>query len=311
MMSKKALNVILLAKIQPTPGTDSVPVVGTNAVLASEPKWTPLNAEVVRRQNVMGWMGNQGSVIATVYGSVEFGVELQSANTLGVANNHGPLQRGCGMGETIVGATSVSYTPISSAQELLSMYWNVDGIRHAMTDARGTVSYSISARGIPMMNYKFTGFYVLPTDVALVAPTYTGFIPPLAVNKVNTPTFTLHGFAAKVSQLTIDLNNQVEYRNIIGSEEVVIVNREPGGNIVMELPDTVATKDWWTTVRNGTTGTLQVIHGTVSGKKVQIDCPVVQLTSIDYQTEQGVVMISANLDIQPSAGNDELVVKYF
>ena len=309
-MSKASRNVILLAKIQSVAGTDSVPTVGANAILCSEPKVDPLNAQIVKRNNVLAWMGNPGSVVAAVHSTIEFEVEMQGSGVAGTPPKFGPLLRACALGETIVAATSVDYAPVDTAHELLSFYYFLDGIKHVITDAKGTVSFDLNAQGIPVMKFKFWGFYSTPTDLTNPSGTdYSGFKDPLPINKANTTAFTLHGIALKSKSQTLDLANQVEYVNKPNFEGIQITNRMPVGSAVFEV-DTLAVKDWYSVIKNGTLGALAVTHGLTAGYVSGISAPKVQLTNLSYTSDQGIAHCNSSMDLQANAGRDELVVTF-
>jgi transcriptional regulator of nitric oxide reductase len=192
--------------------------------------------------------------------------------------------------------------------EFATLHYNLDGVLFKMTDAKGTVSFELNAKGIPVMKFKFIGLYSTPTDAAV--PTnvdYSGFKEPLAVNSVNTPTVALHGVAGKVQSLSVDMANQTVYRNLIGYEGIIITDRQPTGSITMEL-ESVATKDWYTTVKNGTLGTLAVTHGTVAGNIVQLAAPKVQVLDPSFSDSDGIAMLTCKLDVQPNVGNDEFTL---
>ena len=146
---------------------------------------------------------------------------------------------------------------------------------------------------------------------SVTAPTVTltAWKVPLPVNRTNTPTFTLHGYAAVMHSLTADMANQVVYRELInGTAGALITDRKPAGQVVMEAA-TVATKDWWTSIRNVTTGALALVHGTAGGNKVQIDAPNVQLINPQYQDQDGIAMLQAGLVFAPgTSGNDEFKI---
>ena len=71
----------------------------------------------------------------------------------------------------------------------------------------------------------------------------------------------------------------------------------------------MATKDWWTSIKNVTTGALALVHGTTAGNKVQIDAPNVQLITPQYQDQDGIAMLQCGLVFAPGAsGNDEIKI---
>jgi hypothetical protein len=309
-MSKFKRNAILLAKLQESAGSDASPSASSNAILASNITHNPVNAQFEERNNIMPYMGNSGQVQINCYGTVSFDVELQSSGEAGTAPAFGPLLRACGMGETVTEDTSVAYAPVSSGHEAATIYYYLDGLLFKMIDAKGTFVLNASAGTIPKLSFSFTGLYVAPSDTTLPNDAdYSGFLPPLGVNKVNTPTFKLHSTAFKAESLSIDLANNVVYRNLIGSEAVVISDRKPSGSVSIET-ESKATKDWYTIIREGTLGAIEVVHGTVAGKIVEIDAPKVQVIDPNFGDSNGISMMNMNLSLQPDEGNDELVLTF-
>ena len=204
---------------------------------------------------------------------------------------------------------NVAYRPVSTGFESVSMYFNVDGVQHKLTGARGTVSLGLTVKQIPVYKFNFTGIYNTVTDTALPSPVYTAFQTPLPVTNVNTTPFALHAFAAVMSELSIDVSNAVVHRTLVGgSEAVLITDREPQGSVTIEAT-TVAQKDWWTIAKNGTLGGLDITHGITSGNKVRIGSSRVQLTKPQYQDMDGVAMLQLGANLVPStSGNDELFI---
>ncbi|MGZ9027380.1 MAG: phage tail tube protein [Telluria sp.] len=307
-MGKLMRNAVLLAKIQPVAGLDAAPTGPLNAIMAMNISAQPISAEFAKRNNIKPYFGNMGSVPVAVHAEVSFEVELAGSGTAGTAPKYSPLLRGCAFAETISAAVSVSYAPVTSAQEAVTLYYNLDGILYKMTDAKGTVAFGLSAKGIPVMKFRFIGLYSTPTDTATPAGVdYSGFKDPVAVNASNTPVATLHGVSGKVQSIDVDMAVALVYRNVIGGESIMITGREPSGSYVMEL-ESVATKDWYTTIKNGTLGTLAVTHGTVAGNIIQLSAPKVQVLEPSLSEADGIAMLTCKLDLQPNTGNDEFVL---
>lgn len=299
---------LLLAKTEVTAGTDSAPVPATNSILARGIAPTPVNAEFADRDLIRPYFGFTGQVQVSSYSTIEFEVELSGAGAAGTAPKYGPLLTACGFAETISAGVKVDYAPLTTNQKTVTIHCHLDGVKHAMTGCKGNVSFALSARGIPVMRFVFTGFVATVTDTANPAGSdFTGFIAPLAVNKLNTPTLTLHSVAVKATELSIDMANQIDYRNYIGSEDVTFTNRAPTGSITFEY-DTIASKNWFTTVSAGTLSTMQLIHGTTAGNIVQIDAPKVQVTSPSISDDNGLAFMSLNLALQPNTGNDDILI---
>jgi hypothetical protein len=307
-MAKKMRNLLLLVKIQPTPNTDAAPTAAENSILARGVAPTPVNAEFEDRNLITPYLGHTGQVQTQSYSTIEFEVELAGAGAAGTAPKWGPLLRACSFAETVNAAVDVVYNPITNSQEAVTIHCFLDGIKHAMTDCKGTVSFQLNAKSIPVMRFAMTGFVATVTDAANPTDSdFTDFIAPLAINKQNTPTFNLHGIGVRATSLTIDMANQVDYRNYIAQEAVTLTERKPVGSSTFEL-DTMAVKNWYTAIRNGTLDTLELIHGTIAGNILEMSGPKVQVTSPSVSDDNGLAMFNVSLSLQPDAGNDELIL---
>ncbi len=304
-------NAAVLAKIETTYGTDAVPTGGANAILVSELSLQPMEMQTVDRALIRPFLGNSEQMPTQIYNGCEFSVELAGSGTAGTAPAIGPLLRACGFAETITPATSVAYAPISTGFESLSFYMNLDGVLHKGLGARGTVSFSLKNNERPMARFKFTGLFVAVADAALPTVNFAAWKKPLPCNRTNTPTFTLHGYAALLDDLQIDMANEVVYRGLIGGAEFVrLTDRKPKGSVLMEAVK-VADKNWWTSIQAATDGAMQMVHGLNAGNIVTIDAPGVQIHTPTYQDQQGIVMLSAQLTVNPGpTGNDELVLTF-
>ncbi|MET3132861.1 hypothetical protein AAKU55_003142 [Oxalobacteraceae bacterium GrIS 1.11] len=205
----------------------------------------------------------------------------------------------------------VIYKPVSAGFESTTIYCNVDGIRHILMGARGTVALKAGVQTIPMLTFAFTGMYVTPTDVPIPAVTLTAFMQPLAVNNINTSGLVIAGYAGGVaSDFSVDFANTVVFRSLVGgTESVVLTDRKPAGSLTFEAT-TVAAKDWWSTVKNVQLGVFSILHGTVPGNKVKIDGPSMQLTTPTYADKDGITMLTVKADFIPVNGNDELILSF-
>lgn len=298
---------ILLAKVETTYGVDPTPTGAANAILTKDLTVSLMQGNTVERNVDRATLGGDIAIHVAPYTSLSFSVELQSSGAAGTAPAWGPLLQACGFSETLVASTTATYAPVSTGFKSLTLYYHQDGLLHKITGARGSVSFSMSPGSIPMMNFTFTGIRNAPTDTALPTATLTGFKTPLGVNKANTPTFTLHGFAATMEKFEFDIANEVNYRNVVGDESVQLVDRKPTGSVSIE-EQSIAAKDFHTIINASTLGALQIVHGTVAGSIVQIDAPKVQLLSPSYSDSNGVLMLDLKLNFTPNAGDDELII---
>lgn len=299
-------NLAFLAKVETTAGTDAVPTASANAVKASNVQITPLEMQMAKRNTAQPFLGNTQQVMVAGYSRTEFDVEVAGAGAAGTVPQYGALLQGSGFQEVVSAGVSVTYSPISDQFKTLTLYTNIDGVLYKSVFMMGSVAMNLNALGIPVFRFSFTGLYVPVADTALPGSiTYTDQVP-VGMNAANTA-FTIHGIAAVMNQLTLDMKANIQYRNLANFEGVRYSDRMPEGSVRFEA-NKVATKDWWTTVRAGTLASLSVTHGTVVGNIVAIACPKVQLTSPAFDDDSGIQMMRTNLILNPNAGNDELVI---
>lgn len=300
----------LLAKIETTYNTDAVPTGAANAILARNVNVTPMEAQTEERGQMQPFLGHSGEVLVAFWGKLDFEVEIAGSGAAGTAPKVGPLLRGASLAEVVAAGTKVTYTPISTGFESVSLYFHLDGVLHKFTGSRGSVSMAFNARAIPQFKFTYTGIFQPVVDATLPAATYTGFVSPLAVNKVNTPTFSMHGYAGVTQSVSLDMANDVQYRNLINYEGVDNIDRVPAGEMTIEAT-LMATKNWFDIAKTMTTGALSLIHGTTAGNIVKLAAPAVQITNPRYSEASGVAMLTAGLKYKPTtAGNDEFTIEF-
>lgn len=206
---------------------------------------------------------------------------------------------------------AMHYNPVSSSFESATIYYNVGGVVHKMIGCRGTFTTKLAANEIPALSFNFTGLYGGVADVAIVAPTYTGFGKPQAVNSTNTSgilfgkTFVGGTTGLQVTSMSFDLGNAINYRLLVGSEQVVISDRKPKGTISLEMT-LLAFKDWLAAVKNGDTGRMYMENGAVTGQTVAINMPRVQLENPRYSESDGIVMLDLDFRALWVNGNDDV-----
>lgn len=309
-------NKVIFAKTEVTYGTDPTPI-GTDAVLTSNLQIQPYVGPTVSRNLDRSTLGGQSVVNTNPYSVITFDVELSGSGTPATAVAWDAVIKGCGFaqGTTSPTATGKQYTPISSTWPSLTFYFFHDGQRHVITGARGTMTMSFSRGAIPVMSYTFTGRYATPTNVAASGIDVTDYKSAIAVTYANTPTFTMGGSPLHVMRseaFTIDVGNQVIPRNIINANEIFITDRAMAGSVTVEA---ATTKNWFSGgIESHTalvTNVLRMIHGTVSGNKIKIDAPAVQITSVAQTDSEGVLVYQLGLSFTPVSGNDEIVITTF
>ncbi|HYD79843.1 MAG TPA: hypothetical protein VEC06_08540 [Paucimonas sp.] len=94
----------ILSKIEAIYGTDPTPTGSANAIRVMNLDINPLKSELVPRESIKPYFGNDEQVLAACYCEVSFEVEVAGSGTAGTAPAVGPLLRACAMSETILAA---------------------------------------------------------------------------------------------------------------------------------------------------------------------------------------------------------------
>ena len=216
------------------------------------------------------------------------------------------------VGSYTIGANAI-YLPVSTGFESITIYYNVNGVQHKATGCRGTVSFTLDSNQRPIMKYQFTGIYNAVTDTAVSGSVFTSWQVPVPVNSSNSEVL-LAGKASdgsatgiQVDKFSLDLGTSVKHRMLIGSENVVLTDRQAKGQVSIEAT-TVTFNDWWSQIRAATKFPMLIENGTAAGNTVGIFMPSSQLIDPKYSDVDGVAELDMGFLAIPSVGNDEVRV---
>jgi len=302
---------LILVETESTYGTDPTPD-GADAVLVRDLNITPQQSDTVSRDLIRPYLGASEILLANTRVECTFSVELAGSGTAGTAPQYGKALQACGLSETVVAATSVTYAPVSSNFDSVTIHYNIDGVRHKVTGARGNFTLNASVGEIPTIDFTFTGIYNAPDDSALPTATYANQATPLIFKNGNTDTFSLLSYSGCLQSVSMDLGNSIVYRELIGCDkEVLITDRSANGTVVVEAP-TIAQKDYFAAaLTDGTLGNLTFQHGTAAGNIVDFSSTRVDIGDVSYSDQDGIAMLNMPYTAIPStAGNDEFSLIY-
>lgn len=308
LLSRKRL---ILIETEGTYGTDPVPT-GVDAVLVSDLNIVPLQSDLVSRNLLRPYLGASEQLLANTRVECTFSVELAGSGAVGTAPKYGKALMACGLSETVSAGVSVTYAPVSANFSSVTIYYNIDGVLHKVTGARGNFTLSGTVGEVPQINFTFTGVYNAPTDTAAPSVTYSDQATPLVFKNGNTIDFQLMSYAGCMQSVNFDLGNTTVYRELIScSKEVLITDRSSSGTVVIEAP-TIAAKDYFTAaLTDGSLGNLLFQHGTTAGNIVDFASTRVDIGDPSYEDSDGIHMLSIPVSFIPStAGNDEFSLVY-
>jgi len=309
-MARKFRNKILLAKIEGTYGTDPTPTGAANAILTRDLSIELMQGPTEEREVDRATYGHFQMFHTGPHTALSFRVEMAGAGTATTVPAYGPLLRACGLAEIEpVGDDWIEYKPVSASEESVTLYYWQDGIQHVVRGARGSVTLSMTPGQLPYWEFRFLGLRTAPTDVASIAGVdVTAFKVPEAVNNAHTGDFSFDGFEGTLTEFSLDLAQDVQYRNVVGNESVQITDRRPVGQFTVEEP-LLATKDLHAFIAAHNTGALAIRHGTAAGKIIEISAPKAQLVQPTIGDSQGIATLQTQMRLLPDAGNDELLIK--
>lgn len=300
-------NRLLLSKIEATYGTNPTPA-AADALKVSELDVEPLQIELLDRELITPYFGNTEKVVGSRMAAVTFTCELVGSGVVGTAPRYGQMLRACGFSETIDPGVSVTYTPISTGFESITMDFHADDVRHVITGARGTVGLNLETGAIPKLEFEMMGLYNDPSDQALPTPVFGDQADPVVVNHQNTTPVSVFGYSACLQSLSLSNNGEVVYRQLAGCEQQVrLTDRKPEGELSIEAP-TLAQKNYFAEISNQTLGAVSFQHGQTAGNIVTFNAPNCNLGAPSYGDSDGVMLLDFPFMPNPVSGNDEFTL---
>jgi hypothetical protein len=269
-------NEVLLAKIESSYGVDPTPVAGTNAILFRDLEIVPFDQlRMFDREAVRGSLGTLQHVYGGSLGGIRFGAEIKGSGAAGTAPEIGPLLRACGMGETVVASTSVTYAPVSTSLESVTIYaFEFGRVRHIFSGCRGNVTLRFPVGEAPMARFEFLGKRGTVTDQSQPTPTINSTVP----QAVKGLAATIGGVGSLVVQeFELAVNNRIVAPGNLNDSEgygnVTVLKRDPTLSMLLHA-ELIATLNPFSDLGAGTaraivSGTL----GSTAGNRVALSCP--------------------------------------
>lgn len=293
-----------LATIETTYKTPAVST-DTDGVVLVNPTVTAVEPKVVERGIVKPSMGTSPSLVVSYFSKFDSEIEFAASGTKGQAPAYGPLLRACGYAQTITVGSKVEYTPVSSNFESLTIryYW-LQKLR-TLLGVRGNFSLSIKSGEVPHFKFALQGLFGgIADQMAPPATTLNAYKNPLPVNVANTLPASLFGITVPFHEFNYDNGYTVTHRNLPGMEDVLLEDRTPKGNIIIDDP-ALATKDFFSSLIGAELGALNITHGMVPGSILMAGGNNVQIVSVAEQAVNGYGALNLGLKFNVGSANDE------
>ncbi len=293
----------ILGKSEATYDIDPTPTGGANYIEAYEPSLPAPEYEEHERRPARPDFAPLPTIVGDAPYSLELGIKLSASGTAGMPPPYADLLKACGLVEEVVEVAevpvAVHYLGAETGGDFegsVTLYDNVDGELHKGTGCRGNLTLSFPHGDIPTGQFTFTGNAGVIASEDLPEVTVTAWKDPLIVNKTNTA-FTLYGESPVLTKLDLDLGNVVGWKNYANSaQQSRITDQQITGSLGIEAR-ALSEKDWFAVVKSLETGALQLVHGTVAGKKVQLNIGVLQLLAPKYEDVDGILSLTMNIKV--------------
>lgn len=301
----------ILAVIEATVGTLAL-ATSANAIEVSDVTVTPIEGDEVDQGVIRPYFGASPTTLVTEYRKVAFSVGYAGVGVAGTLPGYTPLLRGCGSKATNVPAPDPDphtlFEPVTDNIESLSIYITIDKRVYKMAGSRGNCKIVCDAKGIPKLQFEFTGSFLPVEDVgSMPAVDYAKFMRPLGVNKLNT-TLSIDSFAAAANSFQFDFGNTVVKQDLINVDTTEITGRSSTGSVTFRDTD-VATKNWIEMARASAVVPIELVHGQGATNTVTLTVPRAQIGKPTFSEADGIHMITVPFRCLPSnTGNDEWAI---
>ncbi|MFN3646240.1 MAG: phage tail tube protein [Gemmobacter sp.] len=321
-MSRHVRNTVIQAELETTYGSSAgITWNGSSAILIAGTPRHRIERDTVPRDLIRNYFGGSEHLIASRKAVIEFSVELAGSGAAATPPAFGKLLRACGMAETItVGPpANVSYNPITTAQESVTLRYFVDGVMYVSRGCRGTVQIDMTAYERPMLNFTFHGFDTNAFTQSTPNTNFSAWQRPLVISDENSGDISIGGTYSggwvsggtilPSRGLQIDLGNTVSHIKLLGGESIDITARETTGKFTGALTadDEVA---WRTALNANELTSMSFRHGSAAGSRVAIHAGAVQRITPEIVDYEGRHLVAPDLRFLPVAGNDEIRIAF-
>lgn len=303
-------------KQETTQGTAVVPSSSTDFLYVESLEISP-SIEFLKRNHFRASLDSLAGVAGKRSVSVKFMTELKGSGTAGDQTVAGfqalsyALQA-CGMTETVVPATSITYAPTSAPASAnyfgpgksVTIEVYKDGLKHIVAGCVGTWKITAESGQYPKIEFEFQGTWTTPTDAAVPSPTIVDIIPQGWMNS----TVTVHGSSTVIiDKLEIDCGNTTfrrdDPREATAVKGFVITERNPVGQYEIEATK-VADYDAWGALIASTEASTSVVFGSGAGKVVTVTMPKSQNGDVQYGDRSGIMTYVVPAQFNQNTGDD-------
>lgn len=288
---------VVAAALEATPGTATAPTLPADAdIVAYDPAIT-VEPQVTPRNPVHSKLSKLGSSVGGRAARFTFRTELKGSGTAGTAPSFGALLQACGLKETVVAVTSVTYTPDDeTTDKTVTIDFYQHNRRFRLVGCKGNFKIMAESGSHGMIEWEFRG-KLDPTNpltndgtAALASITYESTKPPVFMGTNIATFFTVNPLlnrfefdAGNVLTLVPSANDPTGYKRSH------IVDRNPSGSLDPEMIENATFANTfigrWL---NATSGALSVVIGATAGNIITISAAANQIQQVSPGDREGI-----------------------
>lgn len=302
----------LYAAVEATPGTAET-LAGTDVLQVMNLQPNPVeNIRLLERQIIRSSLNPEQAVYGGALFSFQFDVELKGSGSAGSAPRLGRLLRACGMDETIVASTSVTYTPSSDManHDTVTIGYREGPNYRVVKGCRGNVTFNLTAGEYGVLSFRMVGKIHSESEASAPVPVFETTIPRAFLGA----TFSIGGTSIPIEALTFDLQNNIaiapDPNQTDGFGEIRITERNTQGTVNPEAQK-ISTKDFIALLRSGTTQAIQTgTIGSTAGNRWAIAVPKAYFREIGYGEREGLLTKEITFGCVEDSGDDEISIQF-
>jgi len=295
---------VALVKIEATYNVDPTPTPATDSILVEGLSWSFTNQRMTADESTKNTLGSLMHRYGGSLVQVSFSMKIKGSGAAGTAPELGVPLRACSCGEAIVASTSVTYEPVSTGFESMTMYYYEDGKRYIFTGLRGTATASLKSGQPGMISFTMTGHFGAKSDTAIISPTYDSAVAPIVVSGG----FTVDSYAAVISELSMDMGINIITQDDMNSAdsygEVLIGTRDVKGNID-PIDTLIASKDFIDDWETGSVMALTTGLIGAAGNQYQLSMPAISYRDVSVADRNGVRSFGLPFGAAETTGDNE------
>lgn len=302
----------IFAAVESVVGTAET-LVGANAIQVMNLQFNPVESlRLIEREIIRQSLNPEKAVYGGALLGFTFDVELKGSGAAGTAPRMGVLLRACGLSETVVASTSVTYEPDSTLADHDAVtigYMEGANYREA-TGCRGSVSFNMTTGEYGRASFTMVGKIESESETAAPTASYESTVPPAFLGA----TFQIGGDAYPIEALTLDVQNTISRSPDPNEDDgyglIRVTARNCTGTVNPEA-QAIDTKDWVGILRAGTNQAIQtgVIGGT-GGNQWALTMAQTHFRNISYGDREALLINEIEFGAHDTDGTDNFALQF-